>query len=83
VAEHPIGPFLRLGFRVTANTDNRLMSGVSVSSEVHAVARAFDFDWAEIEQLAVNGAESAFAPRAERRRLVGDVIRPAYARLRA
>jgi adenosine deaminase len=83
LADHPVGPFLRLGFRVTVNTDNRLMSGVTVSSEVHAVATTFDLTWDEIEQLAVNGAESAFAPLAERHRLVDEVIRPAYAALRA
>lgn len=81
LASHPIGPFLRLGFRVTANTDNRLMSHVSVSSEVAAVAGAHDFGWDEIGQLARSGIESAFAPRELIVRLRNDVIDPAYAAL--
>jgi adenosine deaminase len=60
------------------NTDNRLMSGVSSSSELLAVAVAFDLSWAEIGTLVTNAAESAFAPYEQRTRLVADVIRPAY-----
>jgi adenosine deaminase len=81
LADHPIGPFLRMGFRVTANTDNRLMSNVSVSSEVHAVAEAFNLSWAEVGTLASNGIESSFASWPERRRLADTVIAPAYAAL--
>ena len=53
IAEHPIGPFLRAGFSVGVNTDNRLMSGVMPSSELAAVTAAFDLSWSEIERLAV------------------------------
>ncbi|HEX9259263.1 MAG TPA: adenosine deaminase [Acidimicrobiales bacterium] len=83
LAEHPIGQFLPIGMRVTVNTDNRLMSGVSVTSEVAAVADAFGWGWGELEQLAVNGADSAFIDLAQRRRLVDEVIRPGYAAARA
>ena len=48
LAEHPIGRFLRMGFRVGVNTDNRLMSNVSMSSEVHAVANTFGLSWSEV-----------------------------------
>ena len=40
VAEHPIAPFLRAGFNVSVNTDNRLMSHVLPSTEMFAVAEA-------------------------------------------
>lgn len=60
LADHPLGPFLRAGLRVTVNTDNRLMSGVSVSSEVAATAEAFDLTPQEIRQLQHHGADSAF-----------------------
>jgi adenosine deaminase len=83
LAEHPFGRFLRRGFKVTVNTDNRLMSGVSMTSETLAVAGAFDLGWDDLEQIAVNGVESAFAPWEARRRLVSDVLRPAYAALRS
>jgi adenosine deaminase len=83
VAAHPIGPFLRAGFNVGVNTDNRLMSGVSPSSEMLAVAIAFELTWAEIGTLVTNAALSSFAPYEQRARLVDEVIRPAYASLAA
>jgi adenosine deaminase len=83
LAEHPFNRLLQLGFAVTVNTDNRLMSNVSVTSETHALATTFGLDWAQLERVAVNGARAAFAPLEARQRLVDDVIRPAYAALRA
>ena len=79
VAEHPIGPFLRAGFNVGVNTDNRLMSGVSPSSELDAVTAAFDLSWGEVERLTVNAIESGFAPYEDRHRILDDVVRPFYA----
>lgn len=83
VAEHPIGPFLRMGFRVGINTDNRLMSKVSMSSELAAVARAHHLTIDEARRLAVNAMDAAFAPEATRRRMVDDVINPGYRALAA
>ena len=79
VAEHPIGPFLRAGFTVGVNTDNRLMSGVLPSSELAAVAGAFELSWPEMERLAVNAIDAGFAPREVRRRVRDEVVRPWYA----
>jgi adenosine deaminase len=81
LADHPIGPFLRAGFDVSVNTDNRLMSDVRPSSEMYAVASTFGFDWHEIRQLVVNGIMASFAPFERRRALVEHVVDPAYARL--
>jgi adenosine deaminase len=81
IADHPIASFLRLGFCATVNTDNRLMSNVSPSSELHVVATTFDLSWDEVAQLVTNGIDAAFAPHELRRRLVSDVVRPAYAAL--
>lgn len=81
VADHPIGPFLRGGFRVNVNTDNRLMSNVSVSSEVAAVRDAFGLSWEEVGMFAENGLASGFAPKAVRDRILHEVVRPAYAAL--
>ena len=69
LADHPIGPFLRAGIQATVNTDNRLMSGVSLSSEVAAVANAFELDVAEICRLQHNAADAVFASPAVRSRL--------------
>jgi adenosine deaminase len=78
LADHPIGRFLRMGFRVTVNTDNRLMSNVSVSSEVFAVASTFGLSWNEVGRLASNAIESSFASWSERRRIADRILAPAY-----
>jgi adenosine deaminase len=79
VAEHPIGPFLRAGFNVGYNTDNRLMSNVMPSSELHAVATAHDLTMTEMERLTTNAMMSSFAPMDVRRRIITEQIEPAYA----
>jgi adenosine deaminase len=78
VAEHPIGPFLRAGFNVGFNTDNRLMSNVMPSTELHAVVEAHDLSIDEIELLATNAMMSSFAPMECRRRVVAEQIAPAH-----
>lgn len=79
VAEHPIGPFLRAGFNVGYNTDNRLMSNVMPSSELDAVATAHDLTMPEMERLATNAMMSSFAAMDTRRRIVAEQIAPGYA----
>jgi adenosine deaminase len=81
IEEHPLGAFADLGFRVTINTDNRLMSGTTQSREIAQVALANGWDLGKIERVTVTAAESAFLPPDERRSLVETVIRPAFARL--
>lgn len=81
LADHPVVRFLRLGFCATVNTDNRLMSNVSPSGELYAVATTFGLGWDEIGRLVTNGVEAAFAPYEQRRRLVADVVGPAFAAL--
>jgi adenosine deaminase len=83
IAEHPFDLLRRLRFRVTVNTDNRLMSNVSVSSEFAALDAAFDLGLDELRWLTLNGIKSAFAPFDERLRLINEVIKPGYARLGA
>jgi adenosine deaminase len=80
--EHPFARLLRLGFTVTMNTDNRLMSDVTLSGELTRAVAAFDLSLDEVEQLAVNAARAAFLPVEEQQRLVDDVLTPAYAALR-
>jgi adenosine deaminase len=83
IREHPIDLLRRLRFRVTVNTDNRLMSGVSMSSEFAALDEAFGIGLGEMEWLTINAMKSAFAPFDERLRLINEVVKPGYARLRA
>ncbi|MGB0114293.1 MAG: adenosine deaminase [Ilumatobacteraceae bacterium] len=79
IADHPVGPFLRAGFSVGLNTDNRLMSNVLPSSELHAVATAHELTGAEMHRLATNAMYASFAPFDVRHTIVDDVITPAYA----
>jgi adenosine deaminase len=83
IAEHPIGLLRKLKFRVTVNTDNRLMSDVSLSGEFKALVDAFGYGWADVEWLTLNAMKSAFAPFDERLEIINDVIKPRYAALRA
>ena len=73
----------RLRFRVTVNTDNRLMSNVSLSTEFQALDQAFGIGLGEMEWLTLNAVKSAFAPFDERLRIINEVVKPGYARLRA
>ena len=82
VAAHPIELLRRLRFRVTVNTDNRLMSNVSMSSEMQALDEAFGIGLGEMEWLTINAMKSAFAPFDERLRLINEVVKPGYAHLR-
>ncbi len=83
IEEHPFDLLRRLRFRVTVNTDNRLMSGVSLTSEFAALDAAFGLGLGEMEWLTINTMKSAFAPFDERLRLINEVVKPGYARLRA
>jgi adenosine deaminase len=83
IAEHPIGLLARLRFRVTVNTDNRLMSGVSLSSEMAALVEAFGYGWEELEWFTLNAMKSSFWPFDQRLRIINEQIKPGYAALRA
>jgi len=83
IEEHPIDLLRRLRFRITVNTDNRLMSGVTLSSEFAALADAFGLDLAEMQWLTLNGMKSAFCSFDQRLRVINEQIKPGYARLMA
>jgi len=83
IAEHPIGLLTALKFRVTVNTDNRLMSGCSMSSEMTALSEAFGYDWNTLQWFTVKAMKSAFLPFAERLEIINRVIKPGYDALRA
>ncbi|MEI2810682.1 MAG: adenosine deaminase family protein [Nocardioides sp.] len=81
VAEHPIGLLTELGFRVTVNTDNRLMSQTSVTSEFAALVDAFGYDAKRLQWFAINAMKSSFLPFDERLKIIEEVIKPGYAPL--
>jgi adenosine deaminase len=81
LAEHPIGLLRRLRFRVTVNTDNRLMSGITLSSELAGLVETFDWTWRDINWLTINAMKSAFYPFDDRLALIDGLIKPGFAAL--
>ena len=81
IAEHPIGLLTRLRFRVTVNTDNRLMSHTTMTDEMHALVEAFDYGWEDLRWFTINAMKSAFLPFDERLAIIDELIKPAYAAL--
>jgi adenosine deaminase len=82
-AEHPFGLLRKLQFRVTVNTDNRLMSGTSMSREFEHLIGAFGYTLDDMLWTTVNAMKSAFIPFDERLAMISDVIKPGYAELKA
>ncbi len=81
IAEHPIGLLTQLRFRVTVNTDNRLMSGTSMSREMQLLSESFGYDLDDMRWFTVNAMKSAFLPFDQRLDLIERVIKPGYAAL--
>ena len=81
IASHPIGDLRRLGFRVTVNTDNRLMSDVSMTSEMAALQDAFGWGLDDLRWLTINAMKSAFLAFNERLAIIENVIKPGYTNL--
>ncbi|MEU3447107.1 adenosine deaminase [Streptomyces thermolilacinus] len=82
-AEHPIGLLRRLHFRATVNTDNRLMSGTSMSREFELLSETFGYTLDDMQWFTVNAMKSAFIPFDERLAMINDVIKPGYAELKS
>ena len=66
---------------MTLNTDNRLMSNISMTGEMENMVNVFGWDLLDMQWLTVNGMKSAFLPFDERLSLINDVIKPSYAKL--
>ncbi len=78
IEKHPIDLLKRLRFRVTVNTDNRLMSNIGLSEEIHNLVEAFGYGWEDVRWLTINAMKSAFWPFDERLRTIEQIIKPAY-----
>src|SRR5215218_136257 len=83
IAQHPIGLLTKLRFRVTVNTDNRLMSQTSMTDEMSALVDAFGYTLEDLRWFTINAMKSAFLPFDERLAIIDDVIKPGYAELGA
>lgn len=78
VAAHPITALKDLRFRVTLNTDNRLMSDTSMSWEMQQLIDEAGWHLDDLRWVTVNAMKSAFLPFDERLALIEDVIKPGY-----
>lgn len=68
--EHPLREYVRRGLNVVINTDNRLMSGTTLTDEYHLAADKLGLGFDDLARVAMNGFESAFLPWSERDALV-------------
>jgi len=83
IHSHPIGLLEKLRFRVTLNTDNRLMSRTTMSHEMNQVVDAFDWTFEDLQRVTVNALKSAFIPFEERLAIIENIVKPAYAKIAA
>jgi adenosine deaminase len=83
VAEHPITLLKDLRFRVTVNTDNRLMSGTWMSREMQLLVEQAGWTLADLRWVTINALKSAFIPFDERLALIEEVVKPRFAALGA
>jgi len=83
LSEHPFKILYQEKFRVTLNTDNRLMSDTSMTKEFEAAADAFGLSLDDFEKITINAMKSAFLPYDRRCDFIYSVIKPAYSRVRA
>lgn len=80
--DHPFGILHHYKFRLTLNTDDRLMSNITLTDEYHTAAQAFDLNLDDLEKLTINAMKSAFQPYRKRIAVIYDVIKPGYAKAR-
>lgn len=80
--DHPFGILYRYKFRVMLNTDDRLMSKITLSDEFQSAMEAFHLKLDDLEKLTINAMKSAFLPYKKRIALIYNVIKPGYAKAR-
>jgi adenosine deaminase len=81
--EHPFKILYQEKFRVTINTDNRLMSDTTMTKEFEAARDAFCLSIEDFEKLTINAMKSAFLPYNQRCDFIYSVIKPGYAKVRS
>jgi adenosine deaminase len=79
IAEHPVTLLKDLRFRVTVNTDNRLMSATSMSREMALLVQEAGWALEDLRWVTINALKSAFIPFDERLALIEGVVKPGYA----
>lgn len=82
MSDHPFDILYDLGFEVTVNTDNRLMSDTNLTKELEILVRTFGYGLDDLEQFQINAAQAAFQGMPEREELI-DMIEMGFAAARA
>jgi adenosine deaminase len=71
--DHPFDLLYQLGFNVTVNTDNRLMSNTTLSRELFLLSDTFGYDLADLEVFQLNAASAAFLSLEDREELASQI----------
>ncbi len=79
---HPFPIFYKYGFRVTINTDNRLMSNTTLTREFALAVKYYNLNLRDIEKLTLNAMKSAFIHFPDRLKIIYDIIKPGYAKIK-
>ena len=74
VADHPLAVMYDLGFKVTVNTDNRLMSNTTISKELQLLVNTFGYDIDDLEQFQLNAADATFQSVDAREELAEQIV---------
>jgi adenosine deaminase len=80
---HQIGVMKKLGFNVTINTDNRLMSATSMIREITEIARGYSWTIDDLHDVARNAIMSAFISDEDKNDIYNNQIKPVFTELGA
>ncbi len=78
IENHPFGFLYKEKFRVTINTDDRLMSNTSMTKEFMTAIEHFNLNLEDVEKITINSMKSAFIPYKERLYYIYNVIKPGF-----
>ncbi len=78
IENHPFGILFKEKFRVTINTDDRLMSDTTMTKEFMTAIKYFNLTLEDVEKITINSMKSAFIPYKDRLHFIYNVIKPGF-----
>lgn len=82
IENHPFGVLYKSKFRLTINTDDRLMGNTTMTKEFLIAVETFGINLDDIEKLTINAMKSAFCHHEERLYYIYNIIKPGYQKMR-
>ena len=82
IENHPFGKLFKEKFRVTINTDDRLMSDTTMTKEFLTAIEYFNLNLEDVEKITLNSMKSAFIPYKERLHYIYNIIKPGFQKIR-